>query len=73
MTFIRPTNVDPNDRDLWCIVIDGEECEPGTAQCPDCGHGPDAGPDEHAWDPIKGWVCRSCGLRKKIVPYSIEQ
>jgi hypothetical protein len=67
----NPRTVDHMDFDAWCILINGEECEPGTAQCPSCGHMPTAG-DEHRWQPDGTWTCASCGKHKQVVPYSIE-
>lgn len=71
--FVRPNprHVDHMDFDAWCILIKDEECEPGTAQCPRCGHMPD--PDnEHRWQPDGTWTCGDCGLMKDVIPYSIE-
>lgn len=72
--FVRPNprTVDHMDFDAWCIVIDGEECEPGTAQCPRCGNMPDAD-SPHPWQPGGDWHCSDCGHRKAVVPYSIEK
>lgn len=67
-----PDDVDTDDPDLWCIVIAGEECEPGTAQCPECGHFPDAGEGEHSWQPNGTWMCAGCGHEIPVVPYSNE-
>lgn len=72
MPMIRPhpRDIDKDDRDLWCIIIDGEECGPDDAQCPSCGHMPKD--RMHVWEPDERWTCASCGYRKPVVPYSIE-
>ncbi len=74
MPFTRPTadDTDHDDRDAWCIDLDSEDCEPGTVQCPDCGHFPDSGDGEHEWEPGGTWTCAGCGLQLPVVPCQIE-
>ena len=66
--YHRPNH---DDQTTWCIVIDGEECEPGTAQCPECGLMPDAD-EPHEWEPGGTWTCSGCGDERPVVPYSEE-